>query len=60
MSSARIRSLHALIRVRKKEVDEARAGMARALAAESAALADLERQLTQIEVERDEPRRCRA
>ncbi|MDN6713079.1 MAG: flagellar FliJ family protein [Acetobacter sp.] len=54
MSSARIRSLHALIRVRKKEVDEARAGMARALAAESAALADLERQLTQSEVERDE------
>ncbi|MDE7547821.1 flagellar FliJ family protein [Acetobacter fabarum] len=54
MSSARIRSLRALIRVRKKEVDEARAGMARALAAESAALAELERQLTQIELERDE------
>lgn len=54
MSSARIRSLRALIRVRKNEVDEARAGMARALAAESAAMAELERQLTQIEVERDE------
>ncbi|MFT9418202.1 hypothetical protein [Acetobacter sp.] len=54
MSSARIRSLHALVRVRKQEVDEARAGMARALAAESAALAELERQLAQIEVERDE------
>ncbi|MFT9089332.1 flagellar FliJ family protein [Acetobacter okinawensis] len=54
MSSARIRSLRALIRVRKTEVDEARAGMSRALAAESAAMAELERQLTQIEVERDE------
>ncbi|WP_338333299.1 hypothetical protein [Acetobacter sp. LMG 32666] len=54
MSSARIRSLKALIRVRKKEVDEARAGMSRALAAENAALTELERQLTQIEVERDE------
>lgn len=54
MSSARTRSLHALIRLRKKEVDEARAGMARALAAEHAAMTELERQLTQIEVERDE------
>ncbi len=54
MSRARIRSLHALIRVRKTEVDEARANMARALAAESAAIAELERQLTQIELERDE------
>ncbi|CEF53340.1 flagellar FliJ family protein [Acetobacter ghanensis] len=54
MSSARIRSLHALIRLRKKEADEARAGMARALAAENAALTELERQLTQIELERDE------
>ncbi|MCP1241693.1 hypothetical protein GOB86_05500 [Acetobacter lambici] len=54
MSSARIRSLKALIRVRKKEVDEARAGMSRALAAENAAMTELERQLTQIEVERDE------
>lgn len=54
MSVARIRSLHALVRVRKQEVDEARANMARALAAENAAMAELERQLTQIELERDE------
>ncbi|GAN70603.1 hypothetical protein [Acetobacter syzygii] len=54
MSSARIRSLNALIRLRKTEVDEAKAGMARALAAENAALTELDRQLTQIEVERDE------
>lgn len=54
MSTARIRSLHALVRVRKQEVDEARANMARALAAENAAMTELERQLTQIELERDE------
>ncbi|MBB2189421.1 hypothetical protein HLH34_05510 [Gluconacetobacter azotocaptans] len=54
MTDSRTRTLHALIRLRKTEVDKARAALAKAMAEENAAAANVARRRALIDSERRE------